>query len=95
MTNVKVRELKWKRLKVRGSVLDFCLIITYAFIPRDLMWGPCLFGYLLFIEICAFKIFSYVWLIVYSFGETILLVLEVCSVCAIGPLSLKQAQLVL
>ena len=31
MTKVKVRELKWKRLKVRGLVLHFCL---FFFIPR-------------------------------------------------------------
>ena len=31
MTKLKVRGLKWKRLKVRGSVLYFCLyfILTY------------------------------------------------------------------
>ena len=31
MTKLKVRGLKWKRLKVRGSILHFCLNVTTYF----------------------------------------------------------------
>ena len=76
MTKLKVRRLKWKKLKVRESVLYFCLKILFLFslnMSRPLLWMKIIvlsrnFKLIIIIIVFScFKIFGWCWVIIYVF----------------------------